>query len=59
MAKRVKMKPWKGWCIVDEQGECISGAGYARMNPFDGDRLVRVLVTEIAPKRAKKKSKKK
>lgn len=63
MAKR--MKAWKGWCVVEQDGRVLSGSAFSQKEweamRGDGDRRARVLVTEIVPteKRGGKKAKKK
>lgn len=61
MAKRVKMKPWKGWAVVFPDGTVPSGEVH-RQRWWQaiggvGDRRVRVLVTELPAPRARTKKK--
>ena len=45
-----RMKPWRGWCVVTEDG---FGGGYlylCRPSALYGGRVARVEVREVAPK---------
>jgi len=50
--KKVEMKPFKAWVVVDKDtGKFIHEGGISLLagscNPLEGERRVRVLVTEV------------
>ena len=49
------MKPWRGWALIDVDGrldlDCLASSHDAFSGLLEGERIARVEVREVAPKK--------